>query len=469
MNSPKVSVIIPTYNYANYVGEAIQSVLDQSFSDFEVIVVDDGSIDHTAEVVRRFSDTRVKYIFQENRGLPAARNTGIKASSGELLAFLDSDDKFHPDKLQTQVAFLKENPDVGLTYNSKFLVDSAGNCLSLRRSPATVTLADLVLGYPFAPSDVVIRREWAFRVSLFDESFVLNSEDLNFHLRLALEGCKFAGVEQALAYRQIHTGRVFKNLAAKLETMLRALDTVFLDPRCPADVLALRDIAYANHYMTWAYQASVQAKTTLAQEYFREMIRLNPAILDNEAKSLLAFLIHASIHDGGEHESALRRIFAQLPPEMAWLSEHGEWALGREYLQRGGRDVMWGREKAGHVHFSRAAELGAQLDEQFLRNLTDQLLNYEMAFPGNGQKVLQKLTPYLKKVGPAKNVRWLRGCYALNRAFQDYQARQYSKVPSNTLRAIFRDPTYLANRGVIAMLVCSMVGLMKPNVSTAGA
>lgn len=459
MNSPKVSVIIPSYNYADYVAEAVKSVLDQTFTDFEVIVVDDGSKDHTAEVISRFTDKRVKYIYQENGGLPAARNTGIKASAGELLAFLDADDKFHPQKLQTQVAFLDENPAVGLTYNSRITVASSGDYLLLRPAPVTVTLADLMLGYPFAPSDVVIRKRWAFKVGLFDESFVANSEDLNFHLRLMLEGCKFAGVPRVLAFRKIHTGRIFRNIAIKMQTYLRALETVFGDARCPAEVLAIRDLAYANHYLTWSYQALVQEETALGQDYLKETIRLNPTIVNDYGTKIVSYFVWASLSDGSDHETALRRVFKQLPSELTHLSERLPWAVARGYLQKGVRDVMWERFEQGQSNFERAAELEAQLDEPFLRHLTDQLLNYEAEFGTEAaQTVLKNMTSYLEKIGNRRNVRWLNGCYAINQAFKNYHAGKYANVPRQVIRAVSNDPKHLANRGVLNIMIRSILG-----------
>ena len=104
--NPKVSVIIPTYNRANLLARAIKSVLNQTFQDFELIVVDDGSTDNTRKVVEEFQkkDSRIKYIFQENSGGPAKPiNTGIKNSKGEYITILEDDDEFLPQKLQKQV------------------------------------------------------------------------------------------------------------------------------------------------------------------------------------------------------------------------------------------------------------------------------------------------------------------------------------------------------------------------------
>lgn len=100
---PTVSVVIPTYNRAHLVGRAIQSVLNQTYQDFEIIVVDDGSTDNTEEVVKSFNDPRIRYIrHDQNRGGSAARNTGIKMARGEYIAFQDSDDEWLPEKLESR-------------------------------------------------------------------------------------------------------------------------------------------------------------------------------------------------------------------------------------------------------------------------------------------------------------------------------------------------------------------------------
>jgi len=120
-----VSVIIPTYNRADLVGRAIQSVLNQTYQDFELIVVDDGSIDNTEEVVRNFKDARIHYIrHKENRGAPFARNYGAKIANGEYISLLDSDDYYLPNKLTVQIEAFKNNPDVGLVCSNFFIESS---------------------------------------------------------------------------------------------------------------------------------------------------------------------------------------------------------------------------------------------------------------------------------------------------------------------------------------------------------
>ena len=129
-----VSVVIPTYNYARFVGRAVDSVLAQTYSPLECVVVDDGSADDTPQVLSRYGD-RIHAIRQENRGLSAARNTGIGAARGEYVALLDSDDYFRPDKIAKQVALIGSQPGLGAVGCDVQHVDADGSDLRYRRFP----------------------------------------------------------------------------------------------------------------------------------------------------------------------------------------------------------------------------------------------------------------------------------------------------------------------------------------------
>jgi glycosyltransferase involved in cell wall biosynthesis len=112
MEARKVSVILPVYGVEKYIAEAVRSVLAQTFSDFELLIIDDGSPDRSVEICRQFTDSRIRIIQQQNRGLSGARNTGIRYAKGEYLAFLDGDDLWAPEKLEKQVAHLDNSPKV---------------------------------------------------------------------------------------------------------------------------------------------------------------------------------------------------------------------------------------------------------------------------------------------------------------------------------------------------------------------
>ena len=463
MDLPKVSVIIPTYNQAKFLAESVQSALDQTYQNIEVIVVNDASTDHTDEVMSRFNDPRIKYITHEqNRYAAAARNTGIRAASGKFISFLDADDMFHPDKLQVQVAFLKENPQIGLTYNSRIEIDETGLPLSIVQTPTVVTLSDLVMDYPYAPSEVVMRKDWVFRVGLYDESFLFSGEDPDFHMRLALQGCKMVGVDRTLNFRRLHAGRVFRNLPGVVDEQIRAFENTFADPRCPLDVLALREKSLGKIYLILSYYAFVQNETILGQDLIRKAIKYDRSMLAVGANKFLRFLVMTSTRDSGDHEIPLRRVFAQIPPELDWITQHLDSTLAYGYLLKGTRDIMWGRIEDGRDHLASAAALGAHIDKPFIQTLTAQLLNYEEEFgQGSVEDVLENLSSSFQEAGYRHSVRMLRGCYAVNKAFQDYRTGKFIKVPGSVIRAIMTDPHYLINRGVMLISIQSIFSILR--------
>ena len=181
---PAVSVIIPTYNRRELVREAIASVLAQTYSDVELIVVDDGSDDGTAEVVQEFA--RVRYVYQPNRGVSAARNHGVALSSGALLAFLDSDDLWQPRKLESQVAFFTAHPQALICQTEEIWLRHGVrvNPHNKHRKPAGDIFARSLELCLVSPSAVMLRRELFKQAGGFDESLPA-CEDCDLWLRIA--------------------------------------------------------------------------------------------------------------------------------------------------------------------------------------------------------------------------------------------------------------------------------------------
>jgi glycosyltransferase involved in cell wall biosynthesis len=129
---PEVSVVIPSYNHASFIGEAVRSVLAQSFADLELIVVDDGSSDQSLQVLAGFKDPRLHVFQQENRGAHAAINRGLQQASGKFLAILNSDDAYHPQRLEKMVSTLKSDPQVGLISSYITAVDGEGRTVGIK-------------------------------------------------------------------------------------------------------------------------------------------------------------------------------------------------------------------------------------------------------------------------------------------------------------------------------------------------
>lgn len=192
-----VSVIIPTYNRAHIVTEAIESVLAQTYQSYEIIVVDDGSTDNTAEVLKKYGN-KIKYYYQDNKGVSAARNRGIREANGDFIAFLDSDDLWKSDKIEKQVIVFQENQDLGLVYSyAEFLTVSTGK-IQIKPRVICSNLRDLVEKDAILPTPtVMIRKKCLADIGLFAET-IPGIEDFDLWFRIA-EKYTFSFIPAVLA------------------------------------------------------------------------------------------------------------------------------------------------------------------------------------------------------------------------------------------------------------------------------
>jgi glycosyltransferase involved in cell wall biosynthesis len=227
---PRFAVVIPTYNRANALHKTLSSVLAQTFMDFEVIVVDDGSTDNTKAVVEEFHDPRVKYLFIENSGGPATpRNIGMQAATAEWISFLDSDDLWYPEKLETISQSIAENSDVDAIGNNEVIRDPAsGKVTILRYGPVTPDFYRtlLVEGNRCSTSAMTVRKSLIEEHGLrFDTSrdFVI-VEDYDFWMRLALHGARFRFLDVALGEYVLGDGNISANIEKSRRNWLRLLE-----------------------------------------------------------------------------------------------------------------------------------------------------------------------------------------------------------------------------------------------------
>lgn len=184
-NNPIVSVIIPVYNRPGFVKQAIDSVLAQTYGGHEIIIVDDGSTDQTSTVLAGYGH-RVKTIFQPNQGVSAARNTGIRTSTGDLIAFLDADDYWLPEKLAQQVAFFKDHPEAWICQTEEIWIRNGRrvNPKKRHKKPSGDIFEPSLSLCLVSPSAVMLRRPLLREVGLFDESLPA-CEDYDLWLRIA--------------------------------------------------------------------------------------------------------------------------------------------------------------------------------------------------------------------------------------------------------------------------------------------
>jgi len=268
-----VSVVIPTYNRAHTVLDAVGSVLTQRFRDLELIVVDDGSTDDTAARLAAVGDPRLQVIMGRHAGVSAARNLGVAKASGDLVAFLDSDDLWHPDKLACEVAFLTHHPEVDAVFTDlekrhgdqvfpSFMretavfsrrLENAGYPDGLVLAPREIRLC-LLQEVPIKPSALTLRRAAFDAVGGFDETWS-SSEDWEFLLRLAREH-RFGYLDRPLAVLHIspdslHILDQSRGERAMIQLLVRERDTLGNDLEALAAVrhgLVSRIKHFAWHY-----------------------------------------------------------------------------------------------------------------------------------------------------------------------------------------------------------------------------
>lgn len=234
---PTVGVIIPAYNCDRYISQAIDSVLQQKGCQFEIIVIDDGSTDSTAEVLKQYGD-RIRYIKQKNQGVAAARNHGIEVAQADLIAFLDADDYFFPGKLASQAEILLNRPDVGMVHSGWQRVDVEGNKI-LDVCPweqiPELDLTSWLRWKPVLPSAMMFRREWLQYVGGFDPRFP-PAEDTNLVLKLALKGCKTAWLRQITVYYRQHEESAMHKGLPQARSLMAVTNDFFAQPNLPPEV-----------------------------------------------------------------------------------------------------------------------------------------------------------------------------------------------------------------------------------------
>lgn len=251
--TPRISVIIPTYNNAHYIVEALQSVFAQSFSDYEVIVVDDGSTDETTAVLTPFTD-RIRLFYQENAGSAAARNTGLATARGDVVLFLDADDVLLPGKLAAQMALLDKRPSLGAVHSGWQIVDSAGELVKTIepwRDAPRLDLAAWLKWKPVKMGAMLMRREWLLRVGGLDPA-LRQSHDVDLMLRLALAGCRMDWLRKpTLRYRH-HAGSTMRSGAMdQARYAIMALDKFFARSDVPP-AIRQRERLTRYYSLTWA-------------------------------------------------------------------------------------------------------------------------------------------------------------------------------------------------------------------------
>jgi len=279
---PTISVIIPAYNAERTILETIESIQQQTFSDFELIVIDDGSSDRTLELLHRVVDERLRIYSYENGGVSVAHNRGISHATGEFIAFLDADDLWTPDKLELQLAALQQHPEAGVAYSWTHFMDEKGESFHTDKPvffEGNVYVKLLVGNFLDSGSNPLIRRQAIESVGEFDPALA-SCEDWDFWLRLAARWPFVVVPKYQILYRQSSS-----SASSKVEVMekyhLIVIERAFQS--APPEFQSLKNQSLANIYRFLAHLYLTRipdaGKAKQASQKLQTAIRLHPRIL----------------------------------------------------------------------------------------------------------------------------------------------------------------------------------------------
>ncbi len=275
---PTVSVIIPTYKHRDFVMATLDSVFAQTFTDYEVIVVNDGSPDDTAEVLRPLIEAgRIRYIEQANAGQAAARNRGIAEAKSDLIALLDDDDLWPPDKLEWQQAALAGQPEAGMVAGSLVLVDADANPVETPPQILDVTYETLFRQNPFiSPGQTLIRASVLKRIQGLNVE-IRGADDWDLWFRIARTSTILVKDRLALLYR-VHAGNASRQGDVMLHNCCRVVE-MHLENVAPEKRKALRATAYQTLYGYFGMKLLGQTKEAIRAGQWRRLPPYGAALL----------------------------------------------------------------------------------------------------------------------------------------------------------------------------------------------
>ncbi len=290
---PEVSVVVTAFNQARWLDEAIEDVRRQTFPDWELVVVDDGSTDDTRVIVARHEeDRRVRYVFQVNQERSAARNRGIAESAGRHVAFLDADDRWLPEKLAKQVAALAADPEAAFCYTPARFVDRDGTPLPVRKPPRAIAgriFPALVRANAIILASVVARRDRLAEVGGFDATLpAYGCEDWDLWLRLARRW-PVAVVDEELTLYRRHAGNTAREQV--LRSALAVVDKVYADPATARAAGISRTAVRARHLWYHAAAVASEGRVAAAGLALRALGESPATVLSRPAAGALAALV----------------------------------------------------------------------------------------------------------------------------------------------------------------------------------
>ena len=276
-----VSIVIPTYNYGQYIDRAIRSCLDQTYENLEIIVVDDGSTDNTSQIVQRF-DKEINYILQENSGVSVARNKGLSVATGEFITFLDADDYLTVDSIELRVEILHANPNIGVVFCESYSKDASEDKLTFKPEHEKDFVSGkfyedlLVKHLRFQTSTALMRsslaKQFRFPVN------ISNGEDIAYFAKIFFASKAYFLVKPAVI-NQRHADSLRHNLEEIKKKGIELISVIFDDPYYKGGLDYLRWEFTSNRYLELFRRYYLSGEKRLARGCYAKAISMKPGLI----------------------------------------------------------------------------------------------------------------------------------------------------------------------------------------------
>jgi hypothetical protein len=363
---PDVSVIMPTYNRARWIGRSIASVLSQDSVDLELLIIDDGSTDGTERVVAQFDDCRVHYFRQDNQGVSAARNVGLQRARGQYVAFLDADDVYFDGALRDLASVLDRHSDVGFVSGGWAYLDEREQILRVENpwtSHPEFGLGVWLFSCPVLSCSIMIRRDWVNLVGGFDRR-LRRHEDHDLWLRLALAGCGMRWLREVVCGYRVHADQVTRDGVSQAMGLITVLEKLFSQPGLTSEALSRKNEALTMARLRVVAMEYATGQVAEARANLSAALQVDPLLLGERGDTLFKLLMGVaqdSLVD--DPINYAERVFANLPVEAQFLK-----ARRREGLAMAAAGQIFSGRATGACHTWRLLMIVAWGNPRWLRN-----------------------------------------------------------------------------------------------------
>ncbi len=465
---PGVSIIIPTFNRASLLKEALDSALSQTYPAFEVIVVDDGSTDETPVLLQAY-EGKILCLRQPNRGVAAARNAGFCASTGAFVTFLDDDDRIYPQKISRQVQQLAASPEAGFVHCRHDYMDARGSLLArggvLARGDV---LVELLCGNFIWSGAPLIRRAVFEQAGGYNEQ-LSSAADYDLWLRICSAGHALACVQSRLGAYRLQHGSMVTGIERTEWEVLAALDAVFSRPDLPAQVRAARQQSYAAWRVWFSRRYYACGAYEDARRNLRIALQSDPGLSADLPRLRQSFLDEAADWRVSDGLAYIRGVIEHLPREAHSLAGERAALLARVCLGQAVKACARGETAAAGEAIRQALALDAALLSQ-PDELARTAAHYALILPADPLELADRFISLLREAAPGKPVPARKICAAVRQAlgFDEYFSGHRKTAALHFLRAAWLSPRSFGNRGMRAALARSLPDLLRPGQEGSG-